>query len=367
LDQKRFLTLISGQSTGFMSKILLSLLRFAAFVYLIIILVRNFLYSKRWLKAHNVNAVVISIGNITTGGTGKTPLVIWAAKLLEGKNIPVAILTRGYKTKKEKFSDEPAILAKSCPKATVIINPNRVAAATKAINNFGTKALILDDGFQHRRLARDIDIVTIDAMRPFGHRKLLPAGLLREPLTALKRAHAVVITRANQVSQSQLTQLLARLKDINPDMIIASAIHAPVCANSMHEKQIELKQMECKKVFAFCGIGNPDAFFSTIEELKINIAGSKVYNDHHRYTTQDIAEIYAQARNLGADMILSTQKDWTKTILLIPPKAPNLPKAEPSEQKDITFAYLQIELRFNTEEDKITRLIDSTLKGKIIA
>ena len=367
MDENRFRKLISGQSTGFVSKTLLSLLRLAAFVYLIIILVRNFLYSKRWLKAHNVNVVVISIGNITTGGTGKTPLVIWTTKLLEGKNIPVAILTRGYKTKKEKFSDEPAILAKSCPKAHVIINPNRVAAATKAISHHGAKVLILDDGFQHRRLARDIDIVTIDAMQPFGHRKLLPAGLLREPLSALKRAHVVIITRANQVSQSQLTQLLGRLKDVNPDMIIATAMHEPVCANSMHEKQIELKQLEYKKVFAFCGIGNPDAFFSTIKELKVNIAGSKVYNDHYHYTAQDIADIYSQARDLDADMILSTQKDWTKTILLIPPKTPNLPEAEPSEQKDITFAYLQIELRFNTKEAEITRLIDSALKGKIIA
>jgi tetraacyldisaccharide 4'-kinase len=367
LDENRFRKLISGQSSSFASKALLFLLSFAAFIYSIIIAARNFLYSKRWLKVSNVDAAVISVGNITAGGTGKTPLVIWTAKLLEGKNIPAAILTRGYKTKKEKFSDEPAILAKSCPQSTVIINQNRVAAATKAIHNHGAKALILDDGFQHRRLGRDVDIVTIDAMQPFGHRKLLPAGLLREPLSALNRAHAVVITRANQVSQSQLTQLLASLKDINPDMIIATAIHEPVCANSMHEKQIELKQMEYKKVFAFCGIGNPDAFFSTIEELKINITGSKVYNDHHRYTAQDIADIYCQARNLGADMILSTQKDWTKTILLIPPKAPNRPEAEISEQKDITFAYLQIKLRFNTKEDKITRLIDSTLKGKIIA
>lgn len=367
MDENRFRKLISGQNSSFASKVLLFLLRFTAFIYSIIIAARNFLYSKRWLKVHTVDAAVISIGNITTGGTGKTPLVIWTAKLLESKNIPAAILTRGYKTKKEKFSDEPAILAKSCPQAIVITNPNRVAAATKAISNHGAKALILDDGFQHRRLARDIDIVTIDATQPFGHRKLLPAGLLREPLSALKRAHAVVITRANQASQSQLTQLLARLKDINPDMTIATAVHEPVCANSMHEKQIELKQMEYKKVFAFCGIGNPDAFFSTIEELKINIVGSTVYNDHHPYTTEDISDIYTQARKLDVDMILSTQKDWTKTILLIPPKAPNLPEAEPSEQKDITFAYLQIELRFNTEEDKITRLIDSTLKGKIIA
>jgi tetraacyldisaccharide 4'-kinase len=334
----------------------------AAKLYTAVILLRNLAYSKKWLKVHTAGVPVISIGNITAGGTGKTPLVIWLCKFLQQKEFQYAILTRGYKThsqtratsdKRRATIDEPAILAETCPHAKVIVNPDRVAAASQAINKFGVNALIMDDGFQHRRLARDLDIVTIDAMRPLGYSKMLPAGLLREPVAALKRADAVVITRCDQVGEDELTELEKKLRLLNPDMIIARSIHKPVCAKSIDGSQISIDELKDKRALAFCGIGNPDAFFNTVNGLGCDIVSSKIYDDHHQYTDDCLAGIYEQAGHLKADLILTTQKDWAKITQLAPVK------------KDIPLAYLAIELKFISGEDKITRLIEDALAGKI--
>jgi len=328
------------------------LLRPASWVYASVIILRNMLYSSGSLKTHPVDAPVVSVGNITAGGTGKTPLVIWLCSLLQKKGLACAILTRGYKLKKNKLSDEPAILTTSCPDAKVIVNPDRVAGATEAVGRFAAKVLVIDDGFQHRRLERDLDIVTIDAMCPFGYDKTLPAGLLREPVTALKRAHAAVITRCDLVAESQLSQIENRLQTINPDIIIARAIHTPVCAKTLGPQEIPLDELADKKVFAFCGIGNPDAFLQTIRNLGVNLVGYRIYNDHHDYTSQCLTDICEEARYLGVDLILTTQKDWTKTALPVP-------------TKDMLLAQLIIQLKFVAGEEELTSLIENALAGKI--
>ena len=334
-------------------------LRVASWFYSAVIGLRNFLYYKGWLKTYRANAAVISIGNITTGGTGKTPLVIWLCNWLRQKNIECAILTRGYKATKnlklktQNYQDEPAILSKSCPEAGVIVNPDRVAGAEKAVKKFGADVLIMDDGFQHRRLGRDLDIVAIDATRPFGYGKVFPAGLLREPVASLKRADAVVITRCDQSAETRLTQLEDKLRLANPDMVIARSIHTPICAKSLSRKEISIEELRDKRIFAFCGIGNPDAFLGTVKKLGINTVGSKIYNDHYHYTEDCLADIYEKARESGADLILTTQKDWTKTAL------------PGSVKKDMLLAYLAIELKFISREDKLKRLIEDVLASKI--
>ena len=361
MNQQCFRQLISGQSSGLGVVLLRFSLAVASCFYSAVIGLRNSLYSKGWLKTHRVSAVVISIGNITVGGTGKTPLVIWLCKFLRQKEVRCAVLTRGYKTTKnlklktQNYSDEPAILAKSCPEAKVVVNPDRVAAATEAVNKFGAEILIMDDGFQHRRLARDADIATIDAMCPFGYGKMLPAGLLREPVTALKRADAVVITRCDQVAEAQLNQLEKKLQQVNTNMIIARSIHSPICAKSIGNKEISLEQLKDKKIFAFCGIGNPNAFLGTIKGLGVNLVGSKIYNDHHRYKNNDVTDIYEEARYLNADLILTTQKDCTKIA------------SPTSAKEDIPLAYLEIELKFIIGEDKLKRLIKDTMACKIMS
>ncbi|MFZ2146238.1 MAG: tetraacyldisaccharide 4'-kinase [Sedimentisphaerales bacterium] len=377
MNQESYRKLISGQKAGLVSALLRSLLGIASAGYLIAARLRNFLYSKGWLKAHRVNAVVLSVGNITVGGTGKTPLVIWLYKQIisdsrfQISNSQCAILTRGYKAlkdtrlktqdsrgKTQDYRDEPAILIEKCPEVKVIVNPDRVWGAVEAINKFGAKVLIMDDGFQHRRLVRDLDIVAIDATRPFGYGKILPAGLLREPVSSLKRADAVVITRCDQINDTELSEIEKKLLRINPKMVIARSIHAPAYVKSTDNKEISLEHIKVKKIFAFCGVGNPDAFLNTIKQLGANLVGSKVYNDHHHYTNDCLADIYKQAGALKADLILTTQKDWTKIISDFRFQISDF-------ESSLPLAYIGIEIKFLAGEDKLRGLIEKTLAGKI--
>jgi tetraacyldisaccharide 4'-kinase len=267
---------------------------------------------------------------------------------LAQKGLRTAILTRGYKLKKTKLSDEPAILVGSCPEARVIINPDRIAGAAEAQKKYGSEVLVMDDGFQHRRLHRDLDIVTIDATEPFGYGRILPSGLLREPISSINRAHAAVITRCDLIDGAELTQLDEKLKTANPDMVIAHAIHKPICAKSLEHKQIPLEQLKDRKIFTFCGIGNPDAFLRTLAKLGVEPVGSKAFNDHHSYCNECLTDIYEEAKYLGADMVLTTQKDWTKTALR-------------EHEKDILFAQLIVELRFVSGEERLMGLINEAI------
>ncbi len=405
MNQEDYRKLISGRTTGLGSSILRLLLRIAACAYSLVIRLRNFFYSKGWFRAHRVNATVISIGNITAGGTGKTPLVVWLCNeitqspKLKTKNCQCAVLTRGYKAtqnskpcpehsrriKTQNYFDEPAILAENCPGAKVVVNPDRVAGATEAIA-VGANILIMDDGFQHRRLARDLDIVAIDATMPFGFGKILPAGLLREPITALKRADAVVVTRSDQADEARLTEIENRIRDIKADIAIARAIHAPVSVqyhevaatpahpvipantvipakagihksdetvDSRFRRNDNLEEIKGKKVFAFCGIGNPRAFLNTLQALGVDLLGSKVFDDHHHYTKACLAEIRTQAKQLKADLTLTTQKDWTKIAPLL------------TGEKHLSFAFLAVEMRFQAGQDRLTGLIEDALAGRI--
>jgi len=367
LNQDDFHRLISGRTRGPGAAIGRFCLCGLGKGYGAAIAIRNLAYSQGIVKSHKVDAAVFSIGNITAGGTGKTPLVMWLYNYitqnskLKTQNCRCAILTRGYKSiqnsklKTQNYSDEPAILEQGCPEAEVIVKADRLAGAVEAVEKYNARAVILDDGFQHRRLARDIDIVTIDATRPFGYRKLLPAGLLREPVTALRRADVIVITRCDQVSENKLNDLEEKLRKISPDVLIARSVHWPVSAKCEDGTEIGIGQLKGRKIFAFCGIGNPQAFFKTVEGLGSELVGSKIYNDHHHYCDNDKTEILEQAAQLGADLILTTQKDRTK----IGPET--VPK------KNIPLAYLAIELKFTAGEDKLKQLIEETLAGKIPA
>ncbi|MBN2181349.1 MAG: tetraacyldisaccharide 4'-kinase [Sedimentisphaerales bacterium] len=363
MNQDFFYMLVSGSKKGAFAAMLRFCLAAAAQLYAVTIRIRNLLYDKHIFKIHHHEAVVISIGNITLGGTGKTPLVAWLCNFLHHKNLNCVILTRGYKTRIKKnvskynitdtATDEPAILAENCPNAKVIINPDRIAGAAEAIEKFAAEILIMDDGFQHRRLARGLDIVTIDATRPFGYEKIFPAGLLREPLSSLKRAHAVVITRCDQVSESDLNTIKTKLHAINPDIVIAKSIHSAAYAKTSENKNIPIQNLKAQKIFAFCGIGNPDAFFKTINALGAELTGSKTFNDHYSYSESDLADIYQQARFAKAGIILTTQKDWTKIRYL------------DLDKKNVQLAYLAIEIKFLEAEDRLRCLIEDKLESKI--
>ncbi len=351
MDQNSYRNLIAETDGGFTSRLLRYLLRLTSVVYRMAMGLRNFCYDRGWLKSYRMPVPVISVGNITTGGTGKTPLVIWICELLSKRSVRCAILTRGYKTDNEKFSDEPAILARACPQAKVIVDADRVSAAAKAISEFDAGILVMDDGFQHRRLRRDLDIIAIDATCPFGYGRVLPAGLLRESKNAIKRAHAVVITRYDQATPDDIGKLEETIDRIAPGITIAKAIHQHPNACLPKDRILTLEELREKRIFAFCGVGNPNAFLNRLNEFGLDVLGSKVYNDHHNYNLQDVEDIYKEARELEADLILSTQKDWVKTTLLS------------QKNDDILFAYLALELEFIAGADKIEALVDRIIRS----
>jgi tetraacyldisaccharide 4'-kinase len=368
MNNQTYIKLISASETNVGAAVLCSLLTAPELIYSEAIKLRNYLYSKQLLKTYQVGARVFSVGNITTGGTGKTPFVIWLCKQithnskLKTQNYKCAIMTRGYKTtqnsklKTQNYTDEPAILAKNCPQAKIIVNPDRVAGATLAINNYGADILIMDDGFQYRRLRRDLDIVMIDATCPFGYGRMLPAGLLREPISALKRADAAVITRCDQTTPNELNTLEETLLKQNANIAIAKSIHAPICARAASDEEISIEELKQKKIFAFCGIGNPQAFLKTIKALGAELIGSKVFDDHYRYTTDCLNTIYTKAGDCGADLILTTEKDWTKIT----------PFDTLKENKRPKLAYLAVEVRFLAGEQKLLGLIEDALASKIL-
>jgi tetraacyldisaccharide 4'-kinase len=321
-------------------------------MYSIVMRVRNICYDRGIIKVHMAGVPVICIGNVTTGGTGKTPLVIWLAEVLRQKGAKCAILTRGYKTRKGMLSDEPAILTKSCPDAKVVVNPDRVSGAKKAIEEYGAQVLVMDDGFQHRRLGRDLDIVAVDATCPFGGGMMLPAGLLREPISAIKRAGAVVITRSDQASPMQIHLIENTVRKANPTAVIARAVHAPVRAKMLKGKAVSITELKARKIYAFCGIGNPEGFFGTLRGIGLRLVGTRVYDDHWDYSVEDIKEIFKEATLRGARTILTTQKDWVKTAL----------PASREGEGVLPLAYLDIRLEFSDGESKILELV-----GKAIA
>ena len=293
---------------------------------------RNALYDKGVFEDFDLGSPVISVGNLTAGGTGKTPLVAYIANILADRGETVCILTRGYGrtdpkkrvvvtdgkqilTDAEHAGDEPFELAKKLlGKVIIMADADRVSAGEWAKRKFGVTVFILDDGFQHRKVKRDLDIVCIDATDPFGGGKMLPAGRLREHKVGLGRADVVIITRAN--IGSGIAVLRSNIADINPEAAIftsETAISGVVGLEAFHAKtQRSQSEINESKVFAFCGIGNPEIFFKQLWQDGFEAAGTKAFRDHHHYSQNDINEIEKQARDAAADVLLTTAKDAVK-------------------------------------------------------
>jgi len=352
LNQNSYRNLIAQHGGRLDRRLLRSALRGVSIFYKSAVAARNIGYSAGMLKSFAVDVPVISIGNITTGGTGKTPLVVWLCRKLHEKGRRCAVLTRGYKSANGGIGDEPAILKRACPEAKVIVNADRVAGAMRAIDHFGADVLVMDDGFQHRRLRRDLDILAIDATLPFGYGRLLPAGLLREPVGSIRRAKAVVITRYDQIKPIYSSRLEKEILRIKPDLVVAKAIHQHPYAKGTGELRFSMDELRQQRIFAFCGIGNPDAFLKRLKEHGLRISGTRVYNDHYQYSDADFGDIQRAAKIAGATMILATEKDWVKTAMAA------------KKYNDLPFVYLAVVLEFVDGADKMDVLIDDLLKKK---
>ncbi len=291
--------------------------------------VRNRLYEKGVFKSFALGAKTVSVGNLTFGGTGKTPLVAFIAETLFEAGEKVCILTRGYGRKNpnrrvlvsdgEKIlsdaknaGDEPFELAeKLLGKAVVISDADRVSAGLRAREKFGITAFVLDDAFQHRRVKRDLDIVCIDATNPFGNRKVLPSGILREPLANLKRADAIVITRANLIEKIEnLKSEISKYTDA-PIFVSHNEFSDFIEINNS-KKQTQNSKLKTQNSLAFCALGNPNNFFEQLRRENFNLAATEIFPDHHFYTPEDISKLEKKARQNGAEILITTAKDAVK-------------------------------------------------------
>jgi len=257
---------------------------------------------------------VISVGNLTLGGTGKTPCVEYIARYYRQQDLRVAILSRGYGSRAGP-NDEALVLEENLPDVPHLQGPDRAALAEVAIEELESEVLVLDDGFQHRRLGRDLDVVLIDATQPWGHGRLFPRGLLREPPRNLRRAHLVLLTRCDQVSERDRGRLREAVGRHAAGVPIAETSHGPLdWVNG--DRSAPLDSIAARPVAAFCGIGNPEAFRQTLQRLGLAIAEFRTFPDHHAYTRSDINDLADWARRQATDcLVVTTQKDLVKVRL----------------------------------------------------
>ena len=279
------------------------------------------------MKRKKLKVTVISVGNITLGGAGKTPVVVFLAGFLKQKGCRVGVLSRGYKRKSKgvqivsngnsirshwiEAGDEPYLFARKLPGIPVCVGKNRVSAGQHTLNTFHPDILLLDDGFQHVTLHRDIDIVAIDASNPFGNGRVLPAGPLREPLQHLKRANLFWLTRVDQADD--LSALQKMLQAIQPEGGIVQSTYRPIglkCCKNREEADLSL--LKGAKTILLCGIANPTSFEKTVEGLGADIIEVMAFPDHHPFTIVEMREVQNAAVSNKANLIITTEKDGVR-------------------------------------------------------
>lgn len=308
----RTLDILSGKQRGAMAAAVRTLLWCVTPGYRLALFFRRLVWKLGWKKPQQAGVPVLSVGNLTAGGTGKTPLVIWIAGLLRNEGRRVAVLSRGYRQLPGGSNDETLELQNRLPDVPVVENADRAAGARLAVGELEMEVLLLDDGFQHWQLARDLDIVVVDATEPFGYGHLLPRGLLREPLSALRRAHRIVISRANLVDDEAVAHLELVLSRFLPtDRISISETTVSRWIRSDGSSR-PLEDLASERLLAFCGIGNPDSFFRLLGKHHAAVAASRSWPDHHHFTDRDLADMEQMAHDADASVIVCTAKDLVK-------------------------------------------------------
>jgi tetraacyldisaccharide 4'-kinase len=279
--------------------------------------VRNWAYDLGWRRIERVPAAVVSVGNLTAGGTGKTPCVEMVARFYRRLGLRVAILSRGYGSRRggtaAGANDEARVLEQNLPDVPHLQGADRAALARVAVAKFASEVLILDDGLQHRRLWRDLELVLIDATNPWGHGHLLPRGLLREPIAGLRRADVVLMTRCDLVSVDGRQEINERVQHIAPGVPMVETAHEPAAWQNASGNELPPKALAGRVAAAFCGIGNPDGFRRTLVRLGVHVVAWRTFRDHHNYAEADLEELRQWAGKLPAETVLvTTQKDLVK-------------------------------------------------------
>ena len=302
---------------------------------------REFCYRKKIISSHQLPCKVISVGNITVGGTGKTPMTIYVAKEIRKAGYSVAIVSRGYKGRAERFGgvvsdgqtlymefeqagDEPYLIACRLSDIPVIVGKNRFAAGMMAVSKFKPDVIVLDDGYQHLRLKRDIDLVLLDHQNPFGNSHLLPRGTLREPISSLARSTACILTRVSTSQNGAEPRSVAAIKKLLPGSPLFASSHIPYCYKVQKQQFTpfcefseflsprDLDEIKNQKIFGFSGIARNDAFRQTVKDIGFNTAGYLEFSDHHMYTEQDMEIILRSAQAAGASRLVTTEKDHVR-------------------------------------------------------
>lgn len=324
-----------GPDTPFSGWLLLGFLRLMSYVYGFGVRTKLALYNIGIFRRVKLDAFVISVGNITVGGTGKTPTAQKIARIMQSKGYRVVILNRGYRAQWTKdigvvsdgtkismtpneAGDEAYLMAKTLPGIPVIIGKDRAITGKYAVEHFNAEVIIMDDGYQHWRLARDLDICLVDTLTMFGNGNVLPRGILREPLTNLQRAHLFLFTKTDQSSAMNKQALREILSKYNPQAPVFESIHKPNNFAEIVEwhkdsgKQVGLNELHGKKVVAFSAIGNPSSFEQTLCSVGTNLLEAVRYPDHHDYGMSEMQYIDERAEELGAVAIVTTTKDAVK-------------------------------------------------------
>lgn len=373
-----FKRIISGKAKGPVSAAARGGLTILSKLYEAGVTQRNKKFDAQTGVSH-ASVPVISVGNITAGGTGKTPMVRYICHMLEEHGCKPAVLSRGYKAANNEQSlivsrqgllevspavsgDEAYLLAKNLGRTSVVIGRHRSESATVATEQLGSDVLVLDDGFQHRQLYRDLDIVLIDAANPFGYGHVLPRGLLREPLEGLKRAHSIVLTKTDQVPKDILFGVKQQLMTYAPHIPVFETIHKPLGVVSLGQwaqgepltAQIdEANRMSARshRLLAISGIGRPESFKATLEQIGLAPQASLDFGDHHEYSEDDVIQMYAKSFELGLTAIITTEKDAVKLNELSALKDLKLP-----------VFVVPIGIEFTAREDEFQALVSTVGK-----
>lgn len=293
-------------------------LRWLSVPYEAAVHLRRLFYRRGVLSSRHVDVPVISVGGVTVGGSGKTPTVIWTVEQIRRMGLKAAVVSRGYggrpghdpyvvcdghvrRADVKKCGDEPVLITAKAPESIVVVHPDRVNACECA-RGLGAQIIVLDDGLQHKRLARDLDIVLVDAREPFGNGCFLPAGPLRDAPEAMRTAGLVLLTRAEEATPEELQRSRDLVAKVAPEAVVATAryeLEAPA-------------ELMGKRVFAVSGIARPETFVEALEHAGLEVAGAHAFRDHHIYDADDLATVQQEAERAGADVIVTTEKDATR-------------------------------------------------------
>ncbi len=307
---------------------LMVLFRPFGFLYGLVMRVRAWLYQKNIFQNIKINAHVISVGNITMGGSGKTPVAIYLSKFLMKHNFRPAVVSRGYGgtasynsnvvsdgnnilLNATESGDEPRLIAETVPGLVVITGKKRKNPCNHAINKFNCNIIIMDDAFQHLGVRRDVNLVLFNAITPYDEMHVFPSGYLREPMSALKRADSFIITGSNQANQTSVNRLETQLSKTFPDKHVFINRYLPLYLIDKNGDKYGLNHL-LKPVFAFCGIASPTRFKESLDELSINTAGFQTFKDHEKYSAAAFKKIEHDAWSLGCDTLITTTKDLVK-------------------------------------------------------